>query len=255
MTPSLVLHIPHSSCFIPKTYKDDFLLEEQDLQLEILKMTDWFTDELFKRPDSARIVFPVSRLVLDPERFLDDDAEIMAAQGMGVVYERTSDGRPLRVRPDVNRRQELVSTFYIPHHQRLTAAVDESLRDHDRVLVLDCHSFPSHPLPYEQDQQADRAEICLGSNGFHTPTWLVDAAATQFKSLGLSVAINRPFAGALVPAKHYQQDARVHALMIEVNRKTYMNEEVGTPGPHFVRIASAIRKVMTVLNEREMREI
>ena len=37
----------------------------------------------------------------------------------------------------------------------------------------------------------------------------------------------RPFAGALVPAKHYRADDRVKSLMIEVNRRLYMNEVSG----------------------------
>jgi len=64
-------------------------------------MTDAFTDDLFV-PDfvgAQTIIFPMSRLVLDPERFLNDDDEIMSALGMGVIYTRTSDGpwrRPRR---------------------------------------------------------------------------------------------------------------------------------------------------------------
>jgi hypothetical protein len=41
-------------------------------------------------------VFPVSRLVVDPERFVDDATEPMAACGMGVIYTQTSQRMPLR---------------------------------------------------------------------------------------------------------------------------------------------------------------
>ena len=64
-------------------------------------MTDWYTDELFGlRPDLATTVaFPVSRIVVDPEQFVDDSAEPMARKGMGVIYERKSSGQPLRRPP------------------------------------------------------------------------------------------------------------------------------------------------------------
>jgi len=41
-------------------------------------------------------VFPVSRLVVDVERFPDDEDEPMAGRGMGAVYTRLSSGERLR---------------------------------------------------------------------------------------------------------------------------------------------------------------
>ncbi len=63
------------------------------------------------------MVFPVSRLVVDPERFEKDDEEPMAARGMGVVYELTSHGQPLRVFPSSSAAEErgkLLERFYRP---------------------------------------------------------------------------------------------------------------------------------------------
>ena len=46
-------------------------------------MTDHYTDELFHEPndDVRRLLFPVSRLLVDPERFADDELEPMTAVG------------------------------------------------------------------------------------------------------------------------------------------------------------------------------
>jgi N-formylglutamate deformylase len=48
-------------------------------------MTDAWTDEIVARIafDATRVIFPVSRLVVDPERFPDDADEPMAARGIG----------------------------------------------------------------------------------------------------------------------------------------------------------------------------
>ena len=45
-----------------------------------------------------------------------------------------------------------------------------------------------------------------------------------FEQKGLSVAINEPFAGTMVPLKFYGKDRRVKSIMIEVNRKLYLEE-------------------------------
>ena len=91
---TLVLHIPHSSHFVPPEARRAILLDDADLRNELLRMTDAYTDELFSLTplEAGRVVFPVSRLVCDVERFSSDDDEPMAARGMGVIYTRTSLG-------------------------------------------------------------------------------------------------------------------------------------------------------------------
>jgi N-formylglutamate amidohydrolase len=221
-----------------------------------MAMTDWFTDELFDLPGANRIVFPVSRLVVDPERFLDDSMEIMAERGMGAVYTCTSQGKELRPESNQESRLNLIDRFYVPHHGALTKAVDDLLDAEPWCLVLDCHSFPSRPLPYEPDQGPDRPEICLGTDPFHTPPWLAEGALESFTDLGFSAVFNRPFAGALVPGRHFQSDARVLALMIEVNRSIYMDETSGRRLPSFgllrTRLGGALLKLSTLCGSQPL---
>jgi N-formylglutamate amidohydrolase len=56
-------------------------------------MTDAYTDELFQSDllGASTVHYPVSRIVVDPERFESDAEESMARVGMGVIYTKTSD--------------------------------------------------------------------------------------------------------------------------------------------------------------------
>jgi len=84
----IIIHIPHSSRKISKEQEREFLITKEELEVELLSMTDAYTDELF--PESyKRIVFPYSRLVCDVERFREDE-EMMAERGMGAIYTRGS---------------------------------------------------------------------------------------------------------------------------------------------------------------------
>jgi N-formylglutamate amidohydrolase len=226
--PNLVLHIPHASRIVPEEEGRRFLIGTEALQSELMRMTDAHTDELFPvtSNEAARVVFPVSRLVCDVERFPRDANEIMATHGMGAIYTRTSDGEALRSAVSDDERQRLLKAYYYPHHRALTAAVDEVLRTKRSCIVVDCHSFASTPLPHEFDQSLDRPNICIGTDPIHTPEDLRDAAAVTARIAGYSVMTNRPFSGSIVPASH-QEDARVLSLMIEVNRGLYMNEQTG----------------------------
>ncbi len=99
-------------------------------------------------------MFPVSRLVVDPERFSEDPQESMSQVGMGVTYTKGSLRQPLREQLTQGKRQKLLERYYIPHRQKLTDAVEASLLANDHCLIIDGHSFPALPLPYELNQTA-----------------------------------------------------------------------------------------------------
>ena len=99
---NLILHIPHSSTIIP--IKDGYCVTDEILNQEILKLTDWHTDDLFENEMDISIKAPFSRIFCDTERFSDDSQEIMAQFGMGVLYEKTDTGEPLRkVTPELRK--------------------------------------------------------------------------------------------------------------------------------------------------------
>lgn len=222
--PHFVLHIPHASTVIPAPHRARLLLSDEALQHEAKRMADLHTDELFAVEASLAqsVVFHISRCVVDPERFVDK--EPMADVGMGVIYERTSTGDRLRHPPSPEERQALLDEYYSPHHTRLTHAVDDTLTAHGRCILLDCHSFPSERRPYDQEETpGPYADICLGTEGIHTPPWLVELAKQAFESAGWSVALNCPFKGSLVPLKHWGKNPKVLSLMVEINRRLYLD--------------------------------
>ncbi|MEW6663594.1 MAG: N-formylglutamate amidohydrolase [Thermodesulfobacteriota bacterium] len=73
----MILHIPHASREIPAGLRDQIVLTDDELASKLLAMTDAFTDHLFTCRGATRVVFPVSRLVVDPERLRDDGEETM----------------------------------------------------------------------------------------------------------------------------------------------------------------------------------
>jgi N-formylglutamate amidohydrolase len=247
--PICVIHVPHASTVVPAEARSAIALSDKELQQELLKMTDHFTDELFRVSDNlaTAVTFPVSRLVVDPERFVNDRDEPMVAKGMGVIYTLTSSGQPLRKAPSMQERDELLSTYYFPHHLRLAQEVDAALAMHDRCLIVDAHSFPARPLPYEAYQDLDRCDICVGTDPFHTPTWLADLTIHEFRNRGYRVEVNSPFGGSLVPEKHYRQDKRVLSIMIEVNRGLYMDEVSGKRLATFDAVSANLQQVLLAL--------
>jgi len=213
------------------------------LKSELLHMTDHWTFDLFVHGIPKERVFysPVSRLVVDVERYEEDALEIMASLGMGAVYDRTSDGKQLRPPLSAGRREELMNAWYFPHHHGMTERIQQVLDNHGHALLIDAHSFPSQPLPYELDQRQDRPDICIGTDEFHTPPQLERALIDAFGTTGWTVKLNAPFAGAIVPMHHYKK-RNLAAVMIEVNRALYIDEKTGERKPGFTTVASTIRQ-------------
>ena len=234
LPPWIVLHIPHNSTFIPASVRDQFTLSDAELNDEIKKMTDHHTQDLFGQGvNSSQIVAaPVSRLVVDVERFEDDTLEHMSSVGMGVVYTQTNDAKILRRSISQSQRQALLDEWYYPHHMQLANAVEYTLKCHGHCLIIDCHSFPKEALPSENSPDAVRPDICIGTDEYHTPNQLADWLVKSIRRSGRSVSLNSPFSGSLVPQGYYHLEKRVESVMIEVRRDIYMDEDtqIGIPG-------------------------
>ena len=232
-------HIPHASTCIPPEYLSDFY--ENVLTENLLRMTDRYTDELFDFGFGERIVFPVSRLLCDPERFRDDGREEMAKIGMGAVYLSGYDRKPLRRGLNPERREEILRAYYDPHHRLLEEKTKNALTRFGTCLIIDCHSFSPIPLPYEKDSL--RPDICIGTDRIHTPCWLSTALKKSFRGAGLSVRLNRPFSGTIVPMKYDRTEPHVFSVMVEVNRRLYLAED-GKKSQGFSEIFHLLRRVI-----------
>ncbi len=232
----VVIHVPHSSTVIPPWVRELIILDDSALDRELQMMTDTDTDRIAELASQGSSVRPwifvnrLSRLVIDPERFPDPDDEPMARPeiGMGAVYTRTSDLDVLRL-ADAAHHNELLTQYFHPYAAALTEAVDDRLRSLGRALIIDLHSFPQMELPYEALHHggADRPELCLGTDEFHTPNILIDSARQSFTPVG-RVVLNQPFTGTYVPLKHYHNDPRVTSIMIELRRDQYVGSISGS---------------------------
>lgn len=240
MTP-LLIHLPHDATAIPRSAQADYLLSPAELRREQLRLTDWHTAALYAEglAPEAMVRAEVSRLVVDVERFPDDAHEPCAAVGMGATYIRSTEGRPLRSLTPA-RRAELLDLYYWPHHRALAAATALRLERFGHCLLLDAHSFPTGALP-TQVAFGPLPEIGIGTEGMHTTPALTQRLRDFFQQYGLQVAVNAPFAGAMVPTAYYHKDARVQSVMIEVRRDLYMDEATGERHAGFARIQAVLK--------------
>lgn len=204
--PSLVIHAPHASTSLPDRYRAQFKIARSSLDDEIYHSADLHTDRLAKEawPSANTINASVSRVLIDVERYEDDEQEQMARVGRGVIYTHDRFGQPLRRSLSDADRKHLLDHFYHPHWQKLREASKGA-------VLIDLHTYPKDRWPIELDDGADRLEIDLGtSTGITPPNWTI-ALRRHFEDLGFSVAENTPYAGVI-------DAGAVSAVMIEIRR-------------------------------------
>ncbi|MEU5538131.1 N-formylglutamate amidohydrolase [Streptomyces sp. NPDC020362] len=238
----VLLHVPHSARAIPQDVREGILLDDAALQGELDHITDAHTDRIAERAAELagitpwRFVNRQSRLVVDPERFPDEREEMLAV-GMGAVYTRTTHRAELR--PADTDPGPLVERYFRPYARAMTEAVAGRLAATGRAVVIDVHSHPAEPLPYELHGAGPRPAVCLGTDAFHTPPELTGAARKALAGCG-ETGLDSPFKGTYVPLEYYGRERRVSALMMEIRRDTYMTEPGGPAGPGLERLAAAL---------------
>mgnify|MGYP006277277861 FL=1 len=242
----LILHIPHSSARIPS--RDGFLISEEMLANELDKLTDWYTDDLFCSDADEMIIADFSRLFCDAERFEDDRIEVMAKKGMGMLYHTTDSGLPMR-RISASLRRMILNEYYRPHHKKLRSVVEAHLRRYSRATIIDCHSFPDTPLRRDSDLSPVRPDIDIGTDDFHTPKEYIDFSVHFFEKYGYTVEVNRPYSGTIVPVNFYRSDPRVNSIMIEVNRKLYLEGKSHSRSAGYPIIKNILSKYLSAVKE------
>ena len=244
MENKVILHIPHSSTNIP--IMDGYVVDEKSLENEILKLTDWYTDDLFYSDEDEMIKAEFSRIFCDPERFTDDSQEVMAQFGMGVLYERDDVGEIIRnVTPEF--KEKVLKEYYWKHHDKFIEAVNSQLAHFGKALIIDCHSYPSIPLMRDLDQNMVRPDFNIGTDAFHTPKHLIDLSIEFFENSGYSLGIDWPYKGAIVPMAYYNKNKNVESIMLEINRGLYLKEPTNEKTEKYAEIKKVTAEFIKII--------
>ncbi len=225
----VILHVPHSSRFIPAEIRNEILLTDAELASELDSMTDSKTDEIaFAAADKSNIrpwvfINRYSRLVIDPERF-PDDREIMNKVGMGAVYRKTSTGKDLRA-PNFMGEKKLLDSYFHPYANALETLVSERLSALGGVTIIDVHSYRTEQHENAVNHGQRRPAICIGTDEFHTDNQLTSAAEESFAQLG-DTFLNQPYAGTYVPLKYYGLNPMVQSIMMETRADTFVDQNL-----------------------------
>ena len=245
MSKHYLIHLPHSGINIPKEFINDYLLSKDELIKNIYQYCDLYTDELFKSLfhtfDGVKSDY--SRLFFDPERFGDDSQEDMYRKyKLGWFYENAIlTKKPLRNTDS----KSLIRKYFDNHHKKLNEKTEQKLVMYDKCTVIDCHSF-SNERYWFHDVNLQLPDLCIGFEDNHVDKELVNIIKDEFQ--GYDIGINTPYSGSLVPTNYWGKDFRVKSVMIEINKKLYLEPDNVTKNKHFNVIKQKIDNILKKLD-------
>ncbi|AGH81528.1 N-formylglutamate amidohydrolase [Psychromonas sp. CNPT3] len=227
----MILHIPHSGTDT---------LDRNIRRHDILRGTDWFTDELFWHRSAERVVQKHSIFIVDCER-LPDDIEELLKDGYGISYTKDFDGNDIVV-PD----KEAMIKIYNDHHKELNALFRRYLCYFPVLFCVDCHS-------YGDAQIVSDVDFCLGHNADFNNFEMLEKMKNLLESEGYKVGINNPYSNAIVPNQFYGND-NVKSIMIEVNKRLYLdnqNTEAFCKSKDFDKTQNVITSLLEIIYQEE----
>ncbi|PNG25920.1 N-formylglutamate amidohydrolase [Methylocella silvestris] len=283
----LVFSSPHSGDIYPESFLDRTRLSALQLRRSEDAFVDaLFADCLRIGAPMIKALFPRTYLdlnrepyELDPRMFegrlpsFANTRSIRVAGGLGTIPRVVGQAQEI-----YGRRLSLVEallrieTLYKPYHARLTALIERAELAYGLAVLIDCHSMPSggagvHPGPRlhagggllggsgllgghapESIAAKPRADFVLGDrHGASCAAILTDVAEAELRSLGFTVARNKPYAGGYITENYGSPGSNRHALQIEVSRSLYMDEQNVTRSDRFEEIRGSLKRVAEAL--------
>jgi N-formylglutamate deformylase len=223
-TPFMVSN-PHSGVFIPPeiaAHMTESGLERRD--------TDWHLTRLYDFPvieSAAMISANASRYVVDLNRPANNQSLYPGQSTTGICPNITFNREPIYqdgLEPDEGEIAKRIEHYWQPYHQQLRSELDRLVEQFGFAVLLDVHSIAQKvPMLFEGELPDFNFGTNHGQSCGSSFQELVEEFADRITDY--THVINGRFIGGFI-TRHYGSMNNVHAVQLELNRSTYMDEEM-----------------------------
>jgi len=222
---AVVLSIPHSGTYVPKTILSRFTDEGR-----ALTDTDWHVEKLydFAARLKIHILFAThSRYVVDLNRDPSGKPLYPGADNTEICPTTTFAHDPIYKKgkkPSKKEVEKRIETYWRPYHDKLASVVEKMVAREGKCVVFDAHSIRSEvPRFFEGTLPG----LNVGTGGGTTAA--VELIHRVMEALhdvpGTSCVLDGRFKGGYITRHYGKPDEGVHALQLEMTQRLYMNEE------------------------------
>jgi len=251
----LLVSIPHSGeQIVPETpWLHD--LEEVILMYDVDRFIDQMYQGVLEDYNIPFVKTPYHRYVVDCNRW-PSDVDVDSVEGnenpsnshpTGLHWRKTTSGYLLFKEPlKKELHEKLLEKYYTGFFKNIDA-IYEKWPNKKNIYHLDLHSMPSRGTKAHRDPNEDRADIVIGNEKGSTATsqW-TNQVTRAYEKQGFSVKLNHPYTGGTIVEKYGDPKKGRQALMIELNRKLYMDQNTKQIIPEKAKeVKVRLRKVIS----------
>lgn len=201
----LVISIPHSGTDIPQDIAPLCNLAAKR------EHSDWALLELVAPLSETTLAATVSRYIVDVNRF-----KPRTGKATQPIIPRIDEvGNQLfNNYPSKQKQADWLQRYYSPYYLRLENLLKEKLAQHERVLLVDLHSY--------DDKFFRTSDIILGTRKKQTLSQdTLKQLQLLFHDEGLTTQVDTPFSGGNIIAT-FGKHPRIEAVQIEVPYSLYL---------------------------------
>jgi N-formylglutamate deformylase len=196
--------------------------------------------ELDITPDMIDGVWPVP---LEPT---------VATSGLGLLKSKSRYGEPLQERKlMVAEVQHRLDRYWRPYHRELASVMDGMLATHGFFFQLSCHCMSAVGAPTHADAGKERSDFCVGNlRGASSTADFIEFIAQAIRQQGFTCSVNTPYTGGELNRRYGKADGTHESVMIEINKRTFMDIASFRKTEGFDAIQGVARAVLQAVTQR-----
>ena len=194
-------------------------------------------------------------LDIDPELINGEwpvPLEFVSKSGLGLLKTKSRYGETFHERKfTVAEVQHRLDRYYRPYHRELASIGDRMLTAHGFYFNLSCHCMSAVGAPTHADAGKERMDFCLGNlRGTSSTNDFIEFVAETIRKQGYTCSVNTPYTGGELNRRYGKADGRHESIMVEINKRTFMDVKSFRKTDGFDAIQGVSRAVLEAVTQR-----
>jgi N-formylglutamate deformylase len=176
----------------------------------------------------------------------------VAKSGLGLLKSKSRYGERFQERKlTVAEVQHRLDRYWRPYHRELASVMDRMLTAHGFYFQLSCHCMSAVGAPTHADAGQERMDFCLGNlRGTSSTSDFIESIADTIRKQGFTCSVNTPYTGGELNRRYGKADGTQESVMIEINKKTFMDIASFRKTEGFAAIQAVAREVLHAVGNR-----